>query len=155
MLHGQNPNSAILLSMLGIDQEGSKYSSGRFRDIYLNADGTKILLYTRNGGGNREDYQQVFDELETHPNYVKDYDDDFDCTYATIEFTVPAEHASMAAKMADGKNPKTIHEKFEESMKEMQSMTREQIEADPRFAPLCAIMKQIADPSNEQKVFTV
>ena len=54
LMHGMNPLAGILLKMLEIDQEGSKYSSGRFRDIYLNEDGKKIILFTRNGGGNRE-----------------------------------------------------------------------------------------------------
>ena len=78
MLHGQNSLSPFLLGILEIDQEGGKYQSGRFRDIYLNEDGTKVTLFTRNGGGNREEYQDLIDVLATHPNYITDFDDDFD-----------------------------------------------------------------------------
>ena len=74
-------------------------------------DGTKELrihVYTRNGGGNRDCWgwdEYVHPDqkpercicpgcciekiLPTHPLYVMDYDDDFDCTYATIEFRIP------------------------------------------------------------------
>lgn len=65
------------------------WSTGRFRDIYLSNDGKKIVLFTRNGGGNRSSYNYVFEILKRHPNYVTDYDDDFDSTYASIEFSVP------------------------------------------------------------------
>lgn len=88
-LFGVNPFAGVLVSMLELETE--KYPTGRFRDIYLKKNGEeiRICLFTRNGGGNREDYQCVFDALKLHPNYLRDYDDDFDCTYATIEFSVP------------------------------------------------------------------
>ena len=92
-IFGRNPMAPILKAMLNLDTEGG-YDTGRFRDIYIQkpekeGDQAKIVLYTRNGGGNREEYQHVFDALAEHPNYLRDYDDDFDCTYASIEFSVP------------------------------------------------------------------
>ena len=91
MLFGVNPASGFLLGALELETE--KYPTGRFRDIYFekNEDGIggKVILYTRNGGGNREDYEHVFEALEKHPLYLNDYDDDFDCTYAYIEFKAP------------------------------------------------------------------
>ena len=92
--------------------EKKYYISGRFRDIYLNEDGTKILLYTRNGGGNREEYRYVFEILKTHPNYLADNDDDFDCTYVTIEFSVPKEYQEDLKKLANGQKPETVSDKF-------------------------------------------
>lgn len=68
------------------------YPTGRFRDIYFeNEEGgiPKVVLYTRNGGGNRDAYEYVFELLSQHPLYLTDYDDDFDCTYAYIEFKAP------------------------------------------------------------------
>lgn len=92
-LFGRNPLAPILKAMLDLDTEGG-YDTGRFRDIYIqkpekDGDEPKIVLYTRNGGGNREEYQGVMDALAEHPNYLTDYDDDFDCTYASVEFSVP------------------------------------------------------------------
>lgn len=96
------------------------YPTGRFRDIHLNDDGSRIILYTRNGGGNRPYYRYVFDLLRKHPNYDTDYDDDFDCTYAYIEFTIPDQYKELCQMLATGEKPETIHAKFStliESMK--------------------------------------
>lgn len=90
MLFGTNPAALFLIGALELETE--KYPTGRFRDIYFeNEKGgePKVILYTRNGGGNREDYQDVFEALEKHPLYITDYDDDFDSTYAYIEFKAP------------------------------------------------------------------
>ena len=84
MLHGMNRSSDILLSFLGLTRD----DFGRFRDCYINDDGN-ICVYTRNGGGNRESYEEVFNCMEAHKYFIRDYDDDFDCTYATYEFRVP------------------------------------------------------------------
>lgn len=46
MLFGQYKYSDRLLQMLEL---GSKYPTGRYRDIYLNSKGTKIILYTGMG----------------------------------------------------------------------------------------------------------
>lgn len=92
MLHGENPLADILLAMLGL----SRADVGRYRDCYLaepqDGRAPEIHVYTRNGGGNRESYGDVFAALAEHSGYLWDRDDDFDCTYATIAFSVP-EHA--------------------------------------------------------------
>jgi hypothetical protein len=141
MLHGQNPFSSILLRVLDIDQPDGKYQSGRFRDIYLNEDATKILLYTRNGGGNREAYQDVMDKLAKHPDYLKDYDDNFDCTYAYIEFSIPKKHKKFVKEFMTGEKPETVMEKFTKTINEMNKMSKEDLEKDPRFKPLIKIFE--------------
>lgn len=151
MLHGVNPASGMLLEWLDIDQEDGNYSSGRFRDIYLDEKGVKIILYTRNGGGNREEYQELIDHLATHPEYLSDYDDDFDCTYAYIEFSVPKEVKRLAKMLATGEKPKTISQKFEETMKEMDTMTPEQMRSDPRFKSTIEMLEEIAKPTTPEK----
>jgi hypothetical protein len=103
-LFGRNPMSHVLLATLGLD-EGSV---GRFRDCHLSRgeDGkTRIVVFTRNGGGNREDYQGVTDELQAHPNYLRDYDDDFDCTYASYEFSVPEKYAAEIEELMEDNGP--------------------------------------------------
>lgn len=94
---GFHPFAKHLISMLGIHP--NEY--GRFRDIYLKKDEEKlkIIVFTRNGGGNREQYQSVFDKLSKHPNYLKDYDDDNDSTYANIEFSIPNEYQQIAEEI--------------------------------------------------------
>lgn len=92
MMFSANPASDLLLATLKL----TRGDCGRFRNVFV-ADG-KIAVYTRNGGGNREDYMPDFSE---HPNYLYDEDDDFDCTYATIYFSFPAEYAEGLAKIQD------------------------------------------------------
>jgi hypothetical protein len=102
MIFGMNPDSDKLLEFLGKTRE----DFGRFRNVFLE-DGY-IVVHTRNGGGNREDHEDVFDEMSEHPWYSHDEDDDFDCTYANIYFKVPedANQTMLALKDFDkGQNP--------------------------------------------------
>lgn len=67
---------------------------GRFRDCWVEQepDGRLIIaIYTRNGGGNRPDYEDVSQHLAAHPQYLDDEDDDFDVTYRTYRFLMPTE----------------------------------------------------------------
>lgn len=74
---------------------------GRYRDIYVTE--WHVVVHTRNGGGNREEYQYVFDLLaEHHPLYDYDEDDDFDCTYADIYFRHPEKYKELLREMAQG-----------------------------------------------------
>lgn len=114
MLHGVNQASGLLLAMLGLNQD----QCGRFRDCYLNESGDRILVYTRNGGGNRETYMPDF---SGHPLFVKDYDDDFDCTYATLEFKVPDEFKEVCKELADKTDTRTGADKFKATLEALQS----------------------------------
>ena len=86
MLFGQNPLADVYLKMLNL----TRSDVGRFRDCYYN--NGYIVVYTRNGGGNRDEYWDVFEALANHPEYVDDFDDEFDSTYASIMFTVPEKY---------------------------------------------------------------
>ena len=109
MLFGENELSEVLLKMLNLTKE----DCGRYRDCYLDEKGEKIIVYTRNGGGNREYYEEVFDKLSSHTNYLCDYDDDFDCTYASIEFKVPDKFIEFTKKLVkEGVDTTTGSEKF-------------------------------------------
>lgn len=106
-LFGVNNAAPVLLKILNL----SAGDFGRFRDCYLNKDGTKIIVYTRLGGGNREDYIDIIKAMRKHPNYEYDYDDDFDSTYAYFEFTIPDEYKEDL-KRIDGQR-ETPTEKFQ------------------------------------------
>lgn len=104
MLHGQNPFAPVLFGWLNLSPD----DVGRFRDIYLakGADGApRVVVFTRNGGGNREDHEAITDALRAHPLYVTDYDDDFDCTYASYEFRVPDVWRAAAEGLMDDTPP--------------------------------------------------
>lgn len=117
MIFKENPDADKLLSMLDLNRE----IFGRYRDAYLNADGSKIIIYTRCGGDNRQDYDFVFELMEQHPQYISDYDDEVDETYCYFEFEVPKKYKKEAEGMATGKEPLNVHEKFDEAIKEMQT----------------------------------
>jgi hypothetical protein len=104
-------------------KEMGYYPTGRFRDIYFeHEEGSepKIILYTRNGGGNREYYQYVFDLLENHPLHICDYDDDFDSTYAYIEFQAPESIIKFFDGLKTGKLP-NVSEKFKAEIEAMEN----------------------------------
>jgi hypothetical protein len=97
MLNGVNQATFYILPMLG--KHPDEYP--RFRDCFI-SEGGNIAVYTRVGGGNRnQGYGE--DELYKHPNFAKTYDDDFDSTYATYEFSVPNEWKDDFAKITGGK----------------------------------------------------
>jgi len=97
MLFGENANQRdFLFSLLYKTPE----DFGRYRDIFVTED--HIVVHTRNGGGNREDYKDVFDEMSEHPLYAYDEDDHFDCTYANYYFKHPAVYKDVLQEMAKG-----------------------------------------------------
>lgn len=138
-LMGENPDYVVLLGSLGLD----KNSFGRYRDIHLNADGSVIIVYTRLGGQNRKDYKQFITNLRRHPNYIRDYDDDFDDTYAYFEFSVPEKYKKMCKSMSTGKEPLSVQEKFDEHIKRMD------VPGTPEYAKAQEIAKMFEDAIND------
>lgn len=132
LMHGTNPLSDVLLAMLGL----KRGDVGRFRDCYLArgderseerspADPLRIVVYTRNGGGNRDDYAEVSEALAKHPLYLTDYDADHDCTYASYVFSVPVEFATDAEVLADAgaQHDATPSERFEKLLASLKAAT--------------------------------
>ena len=112
MLFGMNSDADKILGFLGKTRE----DFGRFRNVYVE-DGY-IVVHTRCGGGNRDDYEYVFDEMSEHPWYSHNADEDFDCTYADIYFKVPEdENASFVGLLDPGVNPEDQWNSLLEAMK--------------------------------------
>ncbi len=123
LIHGHNPFAGILLRALDLSPD----KVGRFRDCYLQREETsgelRIHVYTRNGGGNRDNYETVTEHLQSLPGYVRDYDDDFDCTYATYEFKVPEALVGGLTALAESSPdavPKPPAERFQDFMTKLQ-----------------------------------
>lgn len=84
-LFGNHPLAALVVGDIGL--EVSEF--GRFRDAWIEADpvsGARLTVYTRLGGGNRQDYKDIIHSLQAHPRYRGDRDDSFDSTYASFYF---------------------------------------------------------------------
>lgn len=72
---------------------GEETHTGRYRDMWFeenpadpSGESCILAIYTRNGGGNREEYDPQIKSMQVHPAYVEDADDSFDSTYATFRF---------------------------------------------------------------------
>jgi len=117
-----NPNKDFLLEVLHFDLKEKPECLGRFRDIALMPNGEMIVLITRNGGGNRKQYQYVFDDFKKlHPYFIKDYDDPFDNTYAYAFFSVPKEHQAKCIELAkQGNTFVTVGERTKQAVKDME-----------------------------------
>jgi hypothetical protein len=85
MLHGVNPNAPALLHALNLNPTEIQ----RLRDVSFGKDGDDVVvhIFCRTGGGNREDFPNKV--LTEHPAYIRDEDDDYDCTYAHYYFKLP------------------------------------------------------------------
>lgn len=115
-LMGENEQADELLDMLGLD----KPNFGRYRDCYLNSDGTEIIVYTRCGGDNRVDFDKIFADMREHKYFIEDHDDSYDETYCYFRFKTPPIFLEQTKLMSTGVEPKTIGERFEEEIKAMQ-----------------------------------
>ena len=114
MLFGINEEAPVLLGMIGVNKE----YFDRFRDIELIEGGTKIRVFTRLGGGNRKNYTKTWEKIKKHELYIKDYDDDFDCTYAYIEYGIPEKFEKTTKKMFKHE-PIQFKDKFMKEINEM------------------------------------
>lgn len=87
MLHGVNPLAGGLLEVLGFQPQ----QFVRIRNVYLVEvdNDLRIAVFTRCGGGNRDDHEHVFSWARDQPTYLRDFDDDYDSTFATFEFAIP------------------------------------------------------------------
>lgn len=130
MINGVNPATFFFLPMLG--KHPDQYP--RFRDCFIGtlenseetdqfglpkkktSDEDLISVYTRVGGGNREDYVDEIQELQNMPEYVRDFDDDFDSTFATFIFSVPEKWKDDFEKIRNGDLNK-VSEEYLEQMK--------------------------------------
>jgi hypothetical protein len=101
MMNGVNPATFFITPMLG-ERHPDTYP--RFRDCFVDTENGKreIQIYTRVGGGNRDEgYGE--EELYKHQNFLRTYDDDFDSTYGYYVFSVPTEWEKDFDLIVEGK----------------------------------------------------
>lgn len=113
-LFGENEDATALLGMLSLTRRDFE----RYRDVYLNKEGTKITVVARLGGKNRRDYKQVFKNMKKHPNYIKNYDDKFDNTYSYFEFKIPEKYQYTCKTIAPKEDRMSVGDMFKKEVAE-------------------------------------
>lgn len=82
---------------------------GRYRDHWMergeDEDSLVLALYTRNGGGNRPDYDDELEAMHALPMFVSDADDTFDSTYCTLRFRTTREQFYQWMQDLEDRNP--------------------------------------------------
>ena len=108
MVCGNNPLYYLFLVVAGVP-----WPVSRFRDLYFHVENGKpfIVVFTRTGGPNREEWAKENEKLTSLPSYVGGHDCDFDPTFAHWYFRVPAEHEPTILRLAEllAKHPKFIN----------------------------------------------
>jgi len=99
----------------------------RFRDCYYlkrsaEDGGDCIVIHTRTGGGNRDDYEDENEGLTRSKYYQKDEDDDFDCTYADFYYSIPDEYVVDLKEIYSDIDTITPAEKWQILFNEMDEM---------------------------------
>lgn len=82
-------NSGFPLPIIDVIYEVPLNQVARYRDHWLERSGEDTLIlavYTRMGGGNREDYAEQIKAIHQTPNFLSDDDDAYDSTYSTLRF---------------------------------------------------------------------
>lgn len=158
---GNNPLFGIYARVL--ETAGEVASIPRFRDMYTREESGKaqIVIYTRTGGGNRDDYAAQNDALTEHPLYVTDFDDDFDSTFAHFVFDVPEAFAERMlrlhrafSKFPKGMAPKAKYDRALASIKGEQpdSLVPTDSEVDELQGAIAAIVTDLPEePSTVEK----
>ena len=144
LINGVNPAAFLILPMLG--HHPDKYP--RFRDCFTGVEGKpeyddKIVVYTRSGGGNRDwlanadsyydegdtrEEGRIFNEdMQAFPEYVTDFDDEFDSTYAIWVFNVPDKWKEDYRRMKEATGEVPTKE-YQEQMKQVYPKLAEQFE---------------------------
>jgi hypothetical protein len=167
MIHGVNPLSGVLLKML----DTTTGAIPRFRDCYF--DGEHIVIYTRTGGGNRDfyeseqscraNYPENFtgtddpsgpwnEDLRCLPGFVRDADDDYDCTYASFFFAVPEQFNLLLDKLRSMAQKETQSERWEAALDRIKTATP----GDPLVARMteafAPVFKEIERHTTDPKV---
>lgn len=141
-LFDENKDATALLGMLSL----TRNDFARYRDVWLNKSGTIITVLARIGGNNRKDYKQVFTNIRKNKYFIKDFDDNFDNTYAYLQFKIPKKYQYTCKSIAPKEERLSLKEMFE---KEIQEAKIPGSEADKRMEKIAnEILKNIKNGNN-------
>ena len=127
-----NPDAGRILNLIGLDPT-FLIEECRLRDVYLSKDKTKVVIFTRIGGGNRESYSASIKRLKNFKGYIRDYDDDFDNTYASFEYQIPSNKLMEVVAFLSSSDTTTGGEKLKQSLENLEKDPDEFLKEHPRF----------------------
>ena len=127
-----NPDAGRVLNLIGLDPT-FLIKECRLRDVYLSKDKTKVVIFTRIGGGNRERYSASIKRLKNFKGYIRDYDDNFDNTYASFEYQIPSNKLIEVVAFLSSSDTTTGGEKLKQSLEKLEKDPDEFLKEHPRF----------------------
>ena len=127
-----NPDAGRVLNLIGLDP-AFLIEECRLRDVYLSKDRTKVVIFTKIGGGNRESYSASIKRLKNFKGYIRDYDDDFDNTYASFEYQIPSNKLMEVVAFLSSSDTTTGGEKLKQSLENLEKDPDEFLKEHPRF----------------------
>lgn len=145
-LFGENEDAMAILGFAGLTRE----MFPRYRDVFLDDKGLTVLVYTRIGGANREYFKDEINKLKLHKQYVCNYDDHHDETYAYFKFNVLPEYVDTAKKVFK-EDPVSVWDKFQNHIKKAEDPNSEEHKKDQEIAD--QIMRAITGQPNGGCIF--
>lgn len=145
-LFGENEDAVAILGFAGLTRK----MFPRYRDVFLDDKGLTVLVYTRIGGANREYYKDDIEKLKEHKQYVCNYDDHHDETYAYFKFNVLPEYVDTAKKIFK-EDPVSVWDKFQNHIKKAEDPNSEEYKKDMKIAE--QIMNAIEGQPNGGCIF--
>lgn len=99
MVVGTDPACGMVLGVLGFTKDNLDQIP-RLRDAYVDVSGEslRLVILTRTGGNNRDDYAEQNTAMTKLAGYVDDYDDSFDSTFAHWRYEVPEQYKDFVAE---------------------------------------------------------
>lgn len=116
-IFGENENADKILDLIDINRE----NFGRYRDCWLNPEGTVATVLSKVGGGNRQNYEYIYENLKLHIRYINYKEDPKDSTYVYFNFSIPDGKIGEAKMIAPKEKHKSVHQMFEDEIKEANS----------------------------------
>lgn len=147
LIHQVHPLAGALMTVLGLEPP----ECGRFRDCYLVRGGdaaSEIHVFTRNGGGNRLDHEEATARLRARPTFLRDFDDEYDNTYASYVFGVPEEWAGQVDMLVMARPDAYANPSFRERSEEALGRLRDDPDS-PEARRVLAAIKPVFDQVNE------
>jgi hypothetical protein len=130
MLHGFEPTAGFVLHVLNV------YPSAipRFRDAYVtyrdevsDKDALVMVILTRTGGANRDEFAAENAGLCLLPGYLDTADDEFDSTFALFRYALPEQwHAHLMEYLTVNGAPMTLRQKTEQASGPDQTVRQKQ-----------------------------